>query len=552
MEWAKARWWRVVMGMACVMGVAASQAQDRKDALEALERERTQQIREAQSRTAPQWSGLKRTPWLEPVAGESPCFPIRRVEWQPMPAPVPARLDAVLADLGAYTDGCLGADGIERLRRNLEARLVGLGYVTSSLSLPAQNLRDGTLRFQLHLGRVARIDQRGPAQAISRNALAVRPGDVLNLRDVEQSLDNLARLPSQAAQVQIEAADTTDESVLALAAPARRRWRLSVGADNSGSEDFGRLQGSVNFVLDAPLGLSDQLSAYVAGSLQGGSERYQRTGIVSYSIPWGYHLLTVSGTRSEHTRPIQGLSTTFSENGHDASWQARWQWTAWRSASARVAVWAGATDRRSRNQIDDVELVLQRRNVRSSDWGFNGWWRRDIGEFQLDYEQAVSTRRSLGSDVALDPPPLARTARAQLGWQRDWGDWRHDLRLAWAGVHDPASGADFQALGSRWTVRGFDARSLLSGKEQLSLKQDLRGPGFEWRKGIAVQPYAALDIGRIAGGAPGGRTLAGAAAGVRFQSGGLSGDLAAAAPLHKPQGFDAASAVVYASLNFSY
>lgn len=126
------------------------------------------------------------------------------------------------------------------------------------------------------------------------------------------------------------------------------------------------------------------------------------------------------------------------------------------------------------------------------------------------------------------------------------------MRLAWAGVRDPASGADLQALGSRWTVRGFDARDLLSGTEQITLKQDLRAPGFEWREGWALQPYVALDVGRVSGGAPAGRTLAGMAAGVRLQVGGLSGDVALAAPLHKPRCFDAAGAVLYASLNFSY
>lgn len=549
--WAVVRKWRAGLGMAGCLLLTVSFAQDRKEALEALERERTQQIREAQVRSTPQWTGVAAAAWLEPTPDEWPCFVVNRVE---VPG-LPTRLAAFTEELGAFQGACLGPKSIEALRRNLDARLVAQGLVTSSLSLPAQNLTTGVLRFELHLGRVAHVEKRGPAQAVSRNALALHEGDVLNLRDVEQTLENLSRLPSQAAQVQIEAAATTDESVVVLAAAERRRWRLSVGADNSGAQDFGRWQGSVNAVLDAPLGLSDQLSAYLAGGLGGnlhGGERFQRTGIVSYSIPWGYHLFSLSGSRSEHARPIRGLSTTFSENGHDSSWQAKWQWTVWRSANARWAAWLGATQRRTRNFIDDVELLLQRRNVRSNDWGFNGWWRREAGEFQLDYEQGISVRQPLGDDFAVDPPPLAHTARVQLGWQHEVGRWRHELRVAWTGVRDPASGADLQALGSRWTVRGFDARGLLSGTEQFTLKQDLRSPGVEWREGWLLQPYAALDLGRIAGGPRTGRVLAGTAAGVRFQVGGWSGDLAAAAPLHKPKGFEAASAVFYASFNVSY
>ncbi|MFG6440231.1 POTRA domain-containing protein [Roseateles sp. LKC17W] len=127
-------------GAGLALALSAGHAQDRREQLEALERERTQQIREAQSRQAPQWSGARQAPWLEPVRAESPCFPIQRVQWL-APSAAPAALDVVLTDLGAFTDACLGADSIDRLRRNLEARLVALGYVTSSLSLPAQNRR---------------------------------------------------------------------------------------------------------------------------------------------------------------------------------------------------------------------------------------------------------------------------------------------------------------------------------------------------------------------------------------------------------------------------
>ncbi|MCY4744775.1 ShlB/FhaC/HecB family hemolysin secretion/activation protein [Pelomonas sp. UHG3] len=538
---------RLVLGLGGLLLIAASWAQDRKDVLDAIERERLQQIRDAQLRVTPQLAGARGGVWLDPVEGEAPCFHVQRVHFRGAP---PGFADEH-QDLRSYAGACLGALSIERLRQNLQARLVDLGYVTSHITVPPQNLADGVLQLDVELGRVGRIERRGGARAIGRNALALRTGNVLNLRDIEQSLENTSRLPSQAAQVQIEAADVSGESVLVLAATERRSWRMTVGADNAGASDYGSLQGSAQLVLDGPLGLSDQLVAYVAGAPKRGAP-FQRSGMLSYSLPFGYHLLSVTGTRSEHNRLIQGLSTVFSENGHDASWQLRWQWTPWRSASGRVAVWLGASDRRSRNHIDDVELVLQRRNVRTTDWGFSGWWRREAGEFQLDYEQAVSTRRTLGADVVLDPPPLARTARAQLGWQRPFGDWRYDARLAWSGVHDAASGADLHVLGSRWTVRGFDARSLLSGKEQISLKQDLRGPGVELPAGVAWQPYAGLDVGRIAGAFSGGRTLAGATVGVRVQFGGLFGDLAAAAPLHKPQGFDAASAVVYASLNYSY
>ena len=547
----------MVLGMLALLGgsIGTAMAQDRRDALEALERERTQALRDAQARSAPQWSGAAALAWLPPVADETPCFTIQRFELQQGTG-----FGWLLQDLGEFEGACLGPQSLDALRRNLDARLVNQGFVTSSVSFEPQSLAGGVLRVSLQLGRVARVDRRGAASTIGRNALALKPGDVLNLRAIEQTLENLARLPSQAAQFQVEASERPDESVVAIAIEPARTWRVGVGLDNAAARDYGRLQATAQAVWDAPLGLSDQVAVFLNGTVHNeGGERYQRSAMLSYSIPFGRHLLSLNTSRSRHARPIQGLTTRFNENGFDASAQLRWQYTAWRSASARWNVWGGATQRRSHNFIDDVELVLQRRHTRNADWGLNGWLRFAAGELTLDIDAAVPRRVGADTDVQLDPPALAHTRRVQLTWQQAvLQGMQYEARLAWAGVQDPASGADLQNLGSRWSVRGFDAQGFLTGQEQITWRQDLRLAGFAaaWPPGLQMQPYLGLDYGRISAAAHGalvpGRVLVGAAAGLRWGGHGLSGDLALATPLHKPEGFAASSAVAYASLNFNY
>ena len=169
---------------------------------------------------------------------------------------------------------------------------------------------------------------------------------------------------------------------------------------------------------------------------------------------------------------------------------------------------------------------------------------------------------SLLPPTLLDPPPLASTRRVQLAWQQPVAQSLHyETRLAWAAVHDPASGADLQTLGSRQSVRGFDAQDFLTGQQQITWRQDLRWDWFSSAllAGLQLQPYLGLDCGRIAAVAPpaapgvrAGRVLAGGVAGLRWRAPGLSGDLALAVPLHKPDDFVASPAVIYASLNLNY
>ena len=559
--------WALSMGLLLASSVGTACAQDRREALDALERERTQVFRDAQTRSAPQWSATAATPWLPPVEGESPCFSITRFELVVEPSSAPlsdsGKFSGLLQHLGSFEGACLGPQSLDALRRNLDARLVKQGYVTSSTRFAPQNLSAGVLQVRLLLGRVARIDRRGAAGGIGGNALALKVGDVLNLRAIEQTLENLARLPSQAAQFQIEAGEAANESVVAMAVEPVRSWRVGAGLDNAAARDYGRLQATAQAVWDAPLGLSDQLALSVTRTRRSeGGERFQDATMLSYSIPFGSHLLSVNASRSRHARPVQGLTMRFSENGVDASQQLRWQWTAWRNASARWHLWAGATQRASRNAVDDVELVLQRRHTRAADWGLIGWMRFAGGELSVDIDTAVPQRVGAYTDVQLDPPALARTHRVQVAWQQPLTlatlQWQYETRLAWAGVRDPARGADLQSLGSRWSVRGFDAQDLLTGQEQLTWRHDLRlaNSGPVLVPGIQMQPFVGLDYGRIGaaarpGGKPG-RALAGAVVGLRWGGHGLAGELAVAAPLHRPEGFAASSAVIYSSLSFNY
>ena len=61
--------------------ITVASAQDRRDALEALQRERLQALRDAQARIAPQWLPTAAAlAWLPPVDGETPCFAIQDFE----------------------------------------------------------------------------------------------------------------------------------------------------------------------------------------------------------------------------------------------------------------------------------------------------------------------------------------------------------------------------------------------------------------------------------------------------------------------------------------
>jgi hemolysin activation/secretion protein len=187
--------------------------------------------------------------------GETPCFVIRQLrlgggeaehfEWA---------LGAAAPALGR----CLGTSGINTLVAHVQNALIERGYVTSRVLAAPQDLKDGKLLLRLVPGRIREIRF---ADAAPRGgyagALPARPGDILNLRAIEQGLENFKRVPGTQADIQIVPGAQPGESDLLIKWVASRGYRLSLSADDSGTRSTGTYQSSLTLSLDNPTGLHD-------------------------------------------------------------------------------------------------------------------------------------------------------------------------------------------------------------------------------------------------------------------------------------------------------
>ena len=565
------RWLPGVLWLACFeavvltpMPVSAANTEPRDIAVD-LQRERLEQWRRELNRRAAVLDAGPQAAWVQPPDDDVPCFVVTRFVLTTGDAAVP-ELHGLLQNLGRYPGACLGVRGIETLRSNLESRLVLKGYVTSTLALAEQNLGLGTLTFALQPGRVdaVLIEADAGTRLPAANALPLQQGKVLNLRDIEQALENLARLPSQASQFRIEPGELPGTSRVVLHPAGGPRWRGQVGAESTESDDYGPLAYNARFTLDAPFDRSDQIGAVASLGQRndGGQAARQSTLLLSYSIPWGYHLLSVNLSHAAHQRLISGGVSLLRETGVDSQLQARWQWTAWRNQSARLMLSAGGSARQARTYLEDVELLLRRRDSSALDLGASGWMRHGCGDLAADLDYSHTLRLARDADFQPGPVPLPQTWRLEMryGCQLDAlfkAPWRLDARWSSQGVRQPSSGVDLVSLGGRWTVRGYTPRQSLTGEAATLLRHDLIAPAQALGQTGQVQPFLGLDIGRIhrtVGDSSGPRTFAGLAAGLRGAWSAVVAELVAARPLRPADGAagQGSGAVIHGSLTFQF
>ena len=182
------------------------------------------------------------------LQAESPCFPIRELQLQ---TESPERWSWLLA----HADGhialdkpdpvqgqCVGAQGVQVVIDRLQNALIAQGYVTSRVLAPAQNLQTGLLTVQLLPGRIQEVRwAQGSGQRGSRwNTVPIGTGDVLNLRDIEQALENYKRVPTAEADIQIAPSSEPGTSDLLITHQQAMPFRLSATVDDSGTRSTGK------------------------------------------------------------------------------------------------------------------------------------------------------------------------------------------------------------------------------------------------------------------------------------------------------------------------
>lgn len=184
---------------------------------EQRQQERQRALRENQERSvnASLPDGAQPAYGLLPT-DEVPCFRIERLE---LDGPRAVDFQWALAEASYGNQSgeqvhdspvgrCLGTQGVNVVLARLQQALIARGWITSRVLAAPQDLRSGTLRLTLVPGRIAAIrfvdgDDTATTQRAAvangtldslRNALPMQAGDLLNLRDVEQGLENLKRL----------------------------------------------------------------------------------------------------------------------------------------------------------------------------------------------------------------------------------------------------------------------------------------------------------------------------------------------------------------------
>ncbi|WP_371365413.1 ShlB/FhaC/HecB family hemolysin secretion/activation protein [Pseudomonas sp. QL9] len=469
---------------------------------EQLLREQRQRLEELQ-----QLPGKAPTEAPPPPAPDTRCFTIRTITLEGAEHLVEHAREALLAP---YRNHCLGVNQLNELLKSITDLYLRHGFVTTRAYLPQQDLSGGELKIIVVEGRLEGFDE--SALASSREVAMGFPGqtgEILNLRELEQLIDQLNRLPSRQAQMELVPGTEVGGSRVQLKGERSKPWRVSASRDNNGDASSGEQQAGVGLDWDSPLGLGDQVGLRYGEDVVSDHWKHSDSQSLWYSLPYGWWTFTYSYSQSYYRTRNEGTGFAFVFDGESRSHQLRAERVLHRDDVSKTALNAGLSHQRSQNFIDDTLIDVSSTHLSEAQLGINHGRRVGSAFVNLDagWQRGVGAFGAQDDDDPQPGDPRARYDKYSLtlSYLQPFrlGDEAFSFESLATGQHseDVLYSPQRISLGGLGSIRGFKEQSL-SGDSGYYWRNQLR-----WRRPVtwaALQPWVqeygvayAYDFGAI-------------------------------------------------------
>lgn len=446
----------------------------------------------------------------ESVPEDDRCFDIHTISLKGVTL-VSAQQQAALVQ--PYEGKCLGAHQLNALLKAITQFYIDRGYVTSRAYLPQQDMADGELEVIIVEGRLEGLDQSAVADDLElAMAFPGRTGDVVDLRELEQLVDQLSRLPSRPAQLELVPGEQVGGSRVSLKGDPLKPWRVGLSRHNNGEKSTGEQQWSASLDWDSPLGLADQLRLYGGGDAVSDEYRHSANQGLFYSLPYGWWTVSYSYNQSYYRTQGEASGFLFEMDGESKSHQLSAERVLHRDAVSKTAFSLGIGHLRTRNYIENSLLDVSSQRLSEAQLGLNHGRRVGSGFLNVDLGWQHGTG-AFDAQHRGDPrygEPDARYHKYSLTLSalqpfQFWGEsFSFDSLLNAQKSEDVLYSPQRISIGGLASVRGFKEQSL-TGDTGGYWRNQLR-----WRRPVGWEPLRpflqeyglayAYDVGVIHGG----------------------------------------------------
>ncbi len=534
-----------------------------------------EELRREQERRAKEGSGRSETiPFALPPAPSGDdggaCIAVARIVFEGANHLPEATLEALAQP---YRGRCLTLPDLNTMLRAITEAYVAAGYIAARPYLPQQDLKNGVLTIVVVEGKVEAIEPETGDWARNAELETAFPGlegNTLNLRDIEQGLDQINRPRSNRATMTLQPGGQPGDTRVVVKNQPGKRWRFLAGLNNGGQASTGRHKYQANAEFDNPLGLNDFLSLTTDRNANYNDDwRASRSVNGFASVPYGYWTLTVSVNYSDYAAPVSGTNQTYHSTGNSRTQAVELERVLHRDADSKTSAkglfrYYGTNAYFNDQKLETSSYSLavgclglgHSRRLLGGLFSAQGTWERGLDLLQADADAPGLAKDSphaqfdkATADVSyLRPIDLGGASLTYTGSAR--GQWSETT------LYSP----ERISLGGRYSVRGFDADDISGDtgfyvRNEVSLTLPKTGEALI-DDGIGqATPFVAYDYGVLRNDPKDANergVMSGWATGLRISGDYLRFSLTYAQPLRAPAFVTQRDREVYLSLAVQY
>lgn len=488
---------------------------------------------------------------------ELSCFQISKIEYVNTHGDIiPPPWQRYATNLPLALPSCFTATDINALIPTATAQLVADGWVTARLGIANQDLSTGVLKLTLVVGTFDEllVPEDIPASRWQRT-LTVAKGKPINLSDIEQTVEQLNRLPSQKATINLVPSASQGMSNLALDIQDQGPlFRGTLGYSENQSKTT-----TATFAWDRPFVGTDQLNLSVSHDALNTLQNYSIN--ANWSVGLGDHTLKITSRDKINKRAIEGAYETFISETTSEGLQFDYTQRLYRNNDTLFDfIVTGARDK-DRSYIDGTEIDVQARDQAFGEVALRLSAASSVANWVVTLSQQRGMPQWFGDDDPIGLPagrPTHRYELLKLNVNRTQtfpaaNNNRMVLTNNFVGQHshDNLHGANQFSVGGRGSVRGFS--SSLTAESGWYLSNQI---SHITQKDHTLAPYFALDIGEVSGPSTAyleGTQIVGFGFGQKITSGALTFEAELSKPMYGPPSLvEVTKSVIYLAVTGAF
>lgn len=399
--------------------------------------------------------------------------------------------------------GRKGGKNILNFMRELENIYLEMGYVAVRVKIDVENtdIPNGQIHLYVIEGKIEEIRFKNGSDSRIKifTSFPNSKGDILNINDLDQGIDNLNSVSSNNARLTIEAGEELGGSIVEVENYKSKKISGSVNYNDLGQKITGRDRMKFSLTIEDAAGVND----YFVGSYQrklGNDRKYKDNENFSfyYSVPVKYWEFSVSKDQSEYLTTIKTTFNDYESTGVSKNITYSARRMIHRDGNGKTSVGAALINKETKNYFEGIKLITSSRKLSILRADITHQRRVFNGGFYGNFSYYEGLRRfGAESDEGkgeYSPRAQFQKYTVDISWYKPFRINERNLsyRFFFSGQYsdDILFGSEKLGIGDDTTVRGFKDDSIMGDK------------GFYVRNEIAYsykifEPFAAYDYGRV-------------------------------------------------------